>query len=57
MPPTGTSSAPSSIMKLVYCSSQTPGTALSAVPMMPIDQTTAPSPARGARLFHASEDM
>ena len=28
-------------MKFVYCSSQTPGTALSAVPMMPIDQITA----------------
>ena len=44
-------------MKFVYCSSQIPGTALSAVPTMPIDQITAPSFARGARLFHASDDM
>ena len=44
-------------MKFVYCSSHTPGTALSAVPTMPIDQMTAVSLARGARLFHASDDM
>ena len=44
-------------MKLVYRSSQTPGTALIAVPTRPIDQMTAPSLARGARLFHASDDM
>ena len=44
-------------MKLVYCSSHTPGTALSTVPMTPIDQTTALSLARGVRLFQASDDM
>ena len=44
-------------MKLVYSSSQTPGTALNAVPTMPIDQTTLRSLVRGARLFHASDDM
>ena len=44
-------------MKFVYCSSQTPGTALSAVPTIPIDQTTVASRARGSRLFHASDDM
>ena len=44
-------------MKFVNCSSQTPGTALSAVPTMPIDQMTVASPARGARLFYASDDM
>ena len=44
-------------MKLEYRSSHTPGTAPSAVPINPIDQITVVSPARGTRLFHASDDM